>query len=220
MFGEYYMVGWAGVDPTNGDPLFYTDGTKTATTNNYAEASKYFQGKSPFPKYMAGLRNDLNYKNWTLSVFLSGQFDYSVVDNFSKFVYNDGSYFDINTYKENLYDSWSETNKNASIPKQVEGNGSGSNKMSTRFLRKGDHIRLKEVKLAYSLGDKLESAGISNLTLYVRGTNLLTWAFDKDLTFDPETNSNGFSYGWQGKGAYDYTSPIMKSISVGVSIDF
>ena len=92
--------------------------------------------------------------------------------------------------------------------------------MSTRFLRKGDHIRLKEVKLAYSLGDKLESAGISNLTLYVRGTNLLTWAFDKDLTFDPETNSNGFSYGWQGKGAYDYTSPIMKSISVGVSIDF
>ncbi len=220
MFGEYYTVGWAGVDPTNGDPLFYTDGTKTATTNNYAEASKYFQGKSPFPKYMAGLRNDLSYKNVTLSIFLSGQFAYSVYDNYAKFVYNDGSYFDINTYKENLYDSWSPTNPNASIPKQVEGNGSGSNKMSTRFLRKGDHIRLKEVKLAYSLGDKLEASGISNLTVYVRGTNLLTFAFDKDLTFDPETNSNGFSYGWQGKGAYDYTSPIMRSVSVGVSIDF
>jgi len=220
MFGEYYMVGWAGVDPTNGDPLFYKDGSKTETTNNYQEASKYFQGKSPFPKYMAGLRADMAYKNWTLSAFFSGQFDYAVYDNYAKFVYNDGSYYDVNTYKENLYDSWTPSNPNASIPKQVDGNGSGSNKMSTRFLRNGDHIRLKEVKLAYSLGDKLQNVGIDNLSLYVRGTNLITWAFDKDLTFDPETNSNGFQYGWQGKGAYDYTSPIMKSISVGVSIDF
>ncbi len=220
LFGEYYMVGWAGVDASNGKPLFYTDETQTETTSVYSEASKYFQGKSPFPKYMAGLRNDFNYKNVTLSVFISGQFEYSVIDNYSKYVFNDGSYYDLNSYSENLYDSWTPENPNASIPMQVYGNGSGSNNMSTRFLRKGDHIRLKEVKLAYSLGDMLKDSGIDNLSIYVRGTNLATWAFDKKLTFDPETNSNGFSYGWQGKGAYDYTSPIMKSISVGVSVDF
>lgn len=220
LFGEYYMVGWAGVDPTNGNPLFYTDESKTETTSNYNEASKFFQGKSPFPKYMAGLRNDFSFRNLTLSVFISGQFEYSVFDNFSKFVYNDGAYYDINTYRENLYDSWTPQNTDASIPIQVDGNGSGSNNMSTRFLRKGDHIRLKEVKLAYSFGDMLKKSGIDNLSVYVRGTNLATWAFDKKLTFDPETNSNSYSFGWQGKGAYDYTSPIMKSISAGISIDF
>jgi len=214
------MVGWAGVDQSNGNPLFYTDETETETTSNYNEASKYFQDKSPFPKYMTGLRNDFSFKNITLSLFIAGQFDYSVFDNFSKYVFNDGSYYNINTYSENLYDSWTPENPNASIPIQVDRNGSGSNNMSTRFLRKGDHIRLKEVKLAYSFGDMLKDSGIDNLSVYVRGTNLLTWAFDDKLTFDPETNSNGYSFGWQGKGAYDYTSPIMKSISVGVSVDF
>lgn len=220
LFGEYYMVGWAGVDQSNGNPLFYTDETETETTSNYNEASKYFQDKSPFPKYMAGLRNDLSYKNITLSVFLSGQFEYSVIDRFSNYIYNDGAYYDINVYQEALTDSWTPQNTTASNPMQVYGNGTGSNKMSTRFLRDGDHIRLKEVKLAYSLGDKLEKSGISNLTVYVRATNLATWAFDKKLTFDPETNSNSYSYGWQGKGTYDYTSPIMRSFSVGVSVDF
>ena len=74
--------------------------------------------------------------------------------------------------------------------------------------------------MAYSFGDKLKNAGIDNLTIYLKGQNLITWVFDDTLTFDPESNSNAYSYGWQGKGVFDYTSPIMKSYSIGLSIDF
>ncbi len=80
--------------------------------------------------------------------------------------------------------------------------------------------RLKEAKLAYSFGELFKkSTGVDNLTVYVKGTNLWLWTFDKDLNFDPESNSNAAG-GWQGKGQFDYTSPIMRTISLGVSLDF
>ena len=88
------------------------------------------------------------------------------------------------------------------------------------YLKDGDFIRLKELKIAYSFGDLLKDSGIDNFTIYLRGQNLVTWVFDKTLMFDPESNSNAYSYSWQGKGVFDYTSPIMKSYSLGVSIDF
>ena len=87
-------------------------------------------------------------------------------------------------------------------------------------MRDGDHIRLKEAKLSYSFGNVLKDAGVDNLTLYLRGVNLWLYTFDKTLTFDPEANSNAAGASWAGKGLYDYTSPIMRSVSFGVSLDF
>ncbi len=218
-FGEYYTYGWAGVDPANGNPLWYTDETEAATTSNRIAAKPYFQERTPFPKYTAGLNNDFSYKGFTLSIYFAGQFEYSVYDRWQSYVSNDGFYLDYNQTTDALYDSWTSTNTSASNPKQIQGGNNNSRLASTRYLREGDHIRLKDIKLAYSF-DQLKDAGIDKLTVYVRGVNLWTYVFDKDLTFDPESNSNAFSPTWYGKGAYDYTSPIMKSISVGMSIDF
>lgn len=223
-FGEYYAYGWAGVDPTNGDALWYTDETETVTTNDRGSAQQYFHGSTPFPKWMAGLRSDMSWKNISLSVFFSGAFDYKVWDYWQHYHISDGSVTFANQNKSLLYDSWTPDNPNASNPIQkFGGNNPDSRFASSRYLRDGDFIRLKEIKLAYTFGELFKkSAGIDNLTVYLRGQNLLTWAFDKTLSFDPESNANNnnLSYTWQGKGIYDYTSPIMKSISFGVSIDF
>lgn len=221
LFAEYYMLGWAGVDPTTGSPLWYTDETKTETTSVAAEATPFFQGTSPFAPYLAGLRTEFIYKGLSLSLFFSGQFDYQVYNNWSHYVYNDGAYNYFNQTTDALYDSWSPDNPNASNPLQWNGNNSLSRTHSSRFLRDGDHIRLKEAKLAYSFGSKFkDQTGISNLTVYVKGMNLWLYAFDKELTFDPEANSNSRGGAFWGKGLYDYTSPLMRSISLGVSLDF
>jgi len=64
------------------------------------------------------------------------------------------------------------------IQKALIGNPSSSRLESDRFINKGDHIRLKEMRIAYSLGDVFKkSVGLNNLTIYVRGTNLITWVF-------------------------------------------
>lgn len=226
LFGEYYTYGWAGVDPTNGDPLFWTDETQTETTNNRTQATAYYQGITPFPTMMASLSNEFSYKGVSVNFLFAGQFDYAVMNRWQNYVIGDGSSVNYNQTTSALYDSWTPTNTGASNPMantgalNSDGNASGSQLPSTRWLYDGDHIRLKTLKVAYSFGDLFKrSTGVDNLTVYVRGENLWIHVFDKDLTFDPEANSN-WAGGWEGKGMYDYTSPILRSISLGVSIDF
>ena len=45
-----------------------------------------------------------------------------------------------------------------------------------------------------------------------------THAFDKNLNFDPESVENAWSF--EGKGVFNYTTPIIKSLSIGMSLDF
>ena len=231
VFGEYYAVLWAGIaqvdDPSKGikagDALFYTDGTKTDVTNDRTAALPAWMGKSAFPIYNVGLTNEFKYKNITFSFMLSGQFDFYVQNGVHSYTLHDGAFPTRNQVNDALYDSWTDApgmeNFGASNPKAIVGNPSTSRLESSRFINKGDHIRLKEMKLAYSFGSQFkESVGINNLTIYLRGTNLLTYVFDKDLDYDPESNSNAWS--WLGKGRYWYASPVLRTMSMGIQIGF
>lgn len=219
-FGEYYVPLWAGVDPETGMGMWYTDETKTQTTTLRSEAKSTWLGKSGFPKYLAGLKNDFSYKGVSLSVFFTGQFDYYVHNMWQNFILSDGSKMGNNQIKSALYDAWTPDNRTASNPKPIANQANETELLSDRWVRKGDHIRLKEVKLAYTFNDLFKkSTGLDNLTIYAKGVNLWLYTFDDKLDFDPESNSNAYG-GAAGKGLYDYTSPIMKSISLGVSVDF
>lgn len=231
LLGEYYTVLWAGIaqqdDATKGikagDALFYTDGTKTDVTNVRTDAERVWMGKNAFPTYNVGLTNELKYKNISLSFLISGQFDFYVQNGVHSYTIHDGRFPTRNQISAALYDSWTDApgaeNFNANNPKAIIGNPSESRLESSRFLNKGDHIRLKEMKIAYSFGEVFKnSTGINNFTIYLRGTNLLTYVFDKDLNYDPESNSNSWS--WLGKGRYWYASPVLRTMSMGIQISF
>ena len=219
-FGEYYVPLWAGVDPETGNGRWWTDETKTEMTTDRTKAKSAWLGKSGFPKYMASIKNDFSYKGFTLSVFFTGQFDFYVHNMWQNFILSDGSKMGNNQIKSALYDAWTPDNRNAKNPKPIANQGNETELLSDRWVRKGDHIRLKEVKFSYTFNDLFKkSTGVDNLTIYAKGVNLWMYAFDKNLDFDPESNSNAYG-GAAGKGLYDYTSPIMKSISLGVSLDF
>ena len=231
LLGEYYTYLWAGTakadDAANGikagDGLWFTDGTKSAVTNDKLKATEAWIGKNAFPTYNVGLTNEFKYKNISLSVLLTGQFDFMVQNGVRSYTQHDGRFITRNQITDALYNSWTDApgaeNFNADGPKAVIGNPSSSRLESSRFLNKGDHIRLKEMKIAYSFGEMFKnSTGINNLTIYARGTNLLTYVFDKDLNYDPESTSNSWS--WVGKGRYWYASPVLRTISMGIQIGF
>ena len=74
---EFYMPTWAGVDPDNGNPLWYKvndDGTRT-TTSVYSEATYERQGRST-PLAYGGFINTFSYKNFDLTI----QLNYSLGD--------------------------------------------------------------------------------------------------------------------------------------------
>ena len=230
LLGEYYTILWAGVaqadDAANGikagDALYYTDGSQTAVTNDRLLASKAWLGKSAFPIYNVGLTNEFKYKGISLSFLLTGQFDFYVQNGVRSYTQHDGAFPTRNQVSDAL-DGWTDApgaeNYSTENPKAIIGNPSTSRLASSRFISKGDHIRLKEARLSYSFGSMFkEQTGINNLTVYVRGTNLLTYVFDKNLNYDPESNSNSWS--WLGKGRYWYSSPVIRTISFGVQLGF
>ncbi|TXH59414.1 SusC/RagA family TonB-linked outer membrane protein [Candidatus Kaistella beijingensis] len=231
LLGEYYTWLWAGVaqqdDPSKGikagDALWYTDGTQTDVTNKKTDAKEAWIGKNAFPTYNVGLTNEFKYKNFSLSFMLSGQFDFLVQNGVHSYTIHDGRFPSRNQIVDALYDSWTDApgaeNYSTTNPKAIVGNPSNSRLESSRFLNKGDHIRLKEMKVSYSFGEMFKnSTGINNLTIYARGTNLLTYVFDKDLNYDPESTSNSWS--WLGKGRYWYASPVIRTISMGIQLGF
>lgn len=230
LLGEYYTILWAGVaqqdDPTKGikagDALYYTDGTRTAITNKREDATPGWLGKSAFPIYNFGVTNEFKYKGFSLSFLVSGQFDFYVVNAVRSYTQHDGAFPTRNQVVEAL-DVWTDApgHENYSLenPRAVVGNATQSRLGSSRFISKGDHLRLKEARLAYSFGNIFkEQTGLNNLTVYVRGTNLLTYTFDRNLNYDPESISNAWS--WLGKGRYWYSSPVLRTLSFGVQIGF
>lgn len=218
---EFYTRLWAGVDPANGDPLWYTDDTRTATTNNSSLAKLSFTGKKALPTHIGSWYNELNYKNFKLSFLVNYQGDYSVFDRWA-FVYDSsGQYGYLNQLSSSLYDSWTPDNPNASQPKYVYGGNKNANSSSTRYLFDGDHIRLRNVELGYRFTKSaLNIKGIKGIYIYARGVNLFTYAFDKNLYFDPESNSNAFTYTASNLGVYDQTQPNIRQYMLGFSIDF
>ncbi len=222
LLGEYYTILWGGVDE-QGNPWYWTDGTKTVKTSEKNEAEKAWMGKNAFPRYIAGIGSDLSYKNVSLSFMFAGQFDFYVQNAVHSYTIHDGRFPTRNQITAALYDSWTDApgmeNYNASNPRATFLDADESRLESSRFLNKGDHIRLKELKLVYSFGDLFKTnTGIDNLSIYFRGTNLWTYAFDKDLNYDPESNSNSWS--WIGKGRYWYSAPVLRTYSLGIQIDF
>lgn len=218
---EFYMRLWAGVDPKNGDPLWYTDDTKTTTTNNSGLAKLAFTGKNALPTHIGSWYNELNYKNFKLSFLVNYQGNYSVFDRWA-FVYDSsGQYGYLNQLSSALYDSWTPDNTNASQPKYVYGGNKNANAASTRYLFDGDHIRLRNIELGYRFTkNALNIKGINGIYVYARGINLYTYAFDKNLYFDPESNSNAFAYTASNLGIYDQTQPNLRQYMLGFSIDF
>lgn len=78
----------------------------------------------------------------------------------------------------------------------------------------GDYVRLKDLVLGYNLPSNLLSrVRISDASIYMRGTNMWTFAFDEDLRkgFDPETGADGFT---------GLETPPIKSLVFGLNVNF
>ncbi|WP_299290775.1 SusC/RagA family TonB-linked outer membrane protein [uncultured Mucilaginibacter sp.] len=192
----WYSRQYAGVNPSNGNALWYTDGTKTATTTNYSAAQRVPMGQAD-PKIISGFNNSFTFKGITLSVDFYGSFGNRISDSWSYYL-NDGTYLTgSNKYVYTFNNRWTTPGQITDVPKDVYagGSSSSSSSFSSRFLYYGDFIRLKNASLGYDFKNisYLNKIGISRLYLYGRATNLYTKTYDKRLPFDPEVPVNGFS---------------------------
>jgi TonB-linked SusC/RagA family outer membrane protein len=196
-FQTFYMREWAGVNPANGDPLWYVNTTKAdgtldkTTTNNYNSAQRILTGKSASPSAIGGLGSVLSYKGFTLDAQFSFTFGNYLRDGWVNYYFTDGFNPNYNRQARQL-DRWQKPGDITDVPKYVFGGNKGSYQQSTRFLYKGDFIRLRSLTLSYDLPKTVfgKSNPLSG-NIYLRGTNLFRFTFDDDLPFDPELGVSG-----------------------------
>jgi TonB-linked SusC/RagA family outer membrane protein len=219
--GTFFTVEYAGVDPENGDALFYknttgADGTvDRSTTNRYNDAQRAVIG-SPLPKWVAGVTNTFSYKGVELSVFLNGVFGNKL--NFygaGRFSSANGRFEDNQT--ANQLNAWTPENTDTNVPQARLFFNNGA-QASSRFIEDGSFVRLRNVTLAYNLPKSIiNKIKLNNVRLYVTGQNLLT--FTKYSGWDPEVNADDIVSNI-ALGYDFYTTPQAKTFMGGLNISF
>lgn len=210
-FQSFYLYDWAGVDQSNGDPLWYTDATRTETTNNVKDADRFLVGKSATPDFYGGFSTSLSYKGFSLDanfMYSSGNY---LFDGRARGSLGDGRLTPRSTATWLYENRWVPGKTDALAPIFAWGGQSGSNESNnSRWLYDGSFIRLKDLTVAYKFPEAVTSIlKINSLRAYARGTNILTFTKDKDLYIDPEQAING---------SYVALTPAMKTISFGLDI--
>ncbi len=203
----FYVRDWYGVNPSNGEGLFYAeDGTLTNDRNK----ARYIYAGSPEPKALGGFNTQFSWKGLSLSAF----FEYTIgnkVMNANIYGWYDD---DINVPVNNLaLDYWKKPGDTATNPKPVYGSSTVYYAgYSTRFIQDGSYLRIKDITLSYTLPQNIsKKAGMSNVKIYVSAINPYTF-HDVAGVFDPELGSLGYDSG----GGYS----MVKSFIGGLEISF
>ncbi len=210
-YRTFFQREYAGVDPANGDPLWYTDGTHNTKTNVYPGAGARALSGNALPKYFGGLTNSFSYKGFSLDIQLYYNFGNMVYDSWGSYYVGSGFGATFNKVQR-VMDRWQKPGDVTDIPKYIYNGNKNFQSASTMWLNKGDFIRLRNLQLGYSLPkDILSKVKISSAQFYVRGTNFFTWVKDKNLPFDPEQGTTS---------ATNLNVFIPKSLTAGVNISF
>jgi TonB-linked SusC/RagA family outer membrane protein len=213
----FYLPRWAGINPSNGEPLFYdSDGN---VTNVYdSDANVLMSGKSPIADFDGGINLYVAYKGFDLATdfyFKSGNY---ILNYMESNMLSDGTSADANQ-RVDAFNYWKNPGDTNVLPNPLFGNEAQQN--SDRWLQKGDYIRLRNLTLGYSIPrDFISKTGIQSFRVYVQGQNL--WTFAPYFNGDPEVGiGSGETSNSVGFGNYNlYSYPQTQSYSVGVDIKF
>ena len=178
-------------------------------TNRQNASNMILEGKTAMPKGFGGFSLNLGYKGFTFDMSWAYKYGHYIWDEGVEQMESDGYYdFHRNIAKDQL-NAWTPENTDTNVPMRVRDNGQGGYYYSSKYLKKGDYLRLKNLTLSYNLPRTFsEKLGMSNTRLYIAGANLLTFS---KLNIDPEIQSNGYYY---------YNMPAMRTCTFGIDITF
>lgn len=184
---SYYLRQWAGVNSQTGAPQWYTDSSRKAITGTYGSATQALNF-SASPKWYGAFNNTFTYKFITLDAQFNYNFGNYLYDTWGSYLNSDGLYYGSFNQMSRQLQSWKKPGDKTDVPQILDGGNNNSNRASTRWLYKGDFIRLRNIQLAYNMPSTITNRlHLGSLSIYVRGTNLWTFKTDKNLPYDPES---------------------------------
>lgn len=160
--------------------------------------SEAFAG-DPNPHTLVGFSNTLRYKKLSLGINFGGALGFLIYNNTATSVTNvsgikNGRNIDLAAYNS---------------PESIKSSAAAS----TRFLEKGDYLKLRNITLRYNIGN----AGkyVKNLTAFVSGTNL--FVITKFSGFDPEVNIDKSNNSYPSRSIEYIPYPTSRTVSFGLN---
>ena len=202
---QYYMAEWAGVDPADGQQMWYIPGTDGETTKEYdKELLQQATGKKRYAPHNGGFGLNVSWKGLSLNA------DFAWV--LGKYMVNNDYYFAANPYNfagynqsKDVLNEWKEPGDITDIP--AYGNVM---QFDTHLLENASFLRLKNISLSYTLPKNwlLPTKVIQGVRIMATARNLFTITNYKGA--DPELDTN-LTY-----GAY----PNTKQFTIGAELTF
>jgi TonB-linked SusC/RagA family outer membrane protein len=162
--------------------------------------------KNSFPKYTFGAGINLSYKRFVLNITLQGAADVGM--RYARALGEAGNYegFTPDIYTNNY---WTPDHTDARFARPTKQDL--RNQASTdRMILDASYLRLKNLQLLYQLPPSLlQRAFIERASVYVSGTNLLTFSKLNEWHLDPEASS-----GWQNY------YPQVSLFTFGINLEF
>ena len=241
--GEPINILWgyqsAGVNAANGNPLFYkADGSMvqynlsrtTGVVGNFYYAlskndpnlgvqtvlnanDKVKLGEAT-PRFFGAFTNSFNYKGFGLDVMFRFSGGNRIM-NFTRQEVLSNQSFQNNGSE--ILKRWTTPGQVTNVPKLYRGLAAGINQTgsaNSRFVEKGDYIRLQNVVLSYTFDnavmEKRTKGYMKSAKFFVQGQNLFVWTKYKGA--DPDNIST--------LGVDAAVSPQVRNISMGFSLGF
>lgn len=228
--GTFFLPTWAGVDAETGNPMWYgkdgvirrynfgatganiwTDdkGTPVAALSG---SDYQYTGKQGLPKWYGGFDNTFRYKQFDLSLsfFFSG----------GNYIYN-GTRANLmaNSFSNNLDDiknRWTTPGQKTDIPRLYLLDNA-ANQASTRWLEKGDFLRLRTLTFGYNMPKSVYGRiGFDNVRVFAQMFNVFTVTGYSGP--DPEVNTNAGSNIAIGVDTRNVPQP--RTLTFGVNLAF
>lgn len=201
---SFYLVRWAGVDPTTGAPMWYDKNGNLTYTYSTADRVIY---KSSSPVLTGGMTNTFRLYDFSLSFQLNYSIGGYALCTLGTNGVTDG--YDIigQNVSVNSLDHWSKPGDLSPNPR-ISTVSSSSSRHSTRFLYNKTNVRLQNLALTYTLPERISSKlKMSSMRISFIGDNLYLW------TPDQKRNRNSYK-------TMMYGYPLQRTFSLSLDMTF
>lgn len=201
---SFYLVRWAGVDPTTGAPMWYDINGNLTYTYSTADRVIY---KSSSPVLTGGMTNTFSLYNFSLSFLINYSIGGYAIPSLATLGLRDGYDIIDQNVSVNSLDHWSKPGDVSANPR-ISTVTSSSSRHSTRYLYNKTNIRLQNLSLTYTLPERISSKlRMSSIRVSFIGDNLYLWTPDQK----------------RGRNSYKtmmYGNPLQRTFSLSLDMTF
>ena len=169
---------------------------------------------NPNPEISLGLNLGFRYKSLSLDMFFAGDFGQDIINHMKRQLYF-MNYGNLTTNRSvDVLNAWTPQNTGSDIPALSLTDDNNESRFSTYFIENGSYMKMKYLKLSYSLPESVYKViGSQGIDIYGQVENVFTLTKYKGL--DPEILPG--TYGsLTDNGSY----PRPRTYTIGVNVQF